>query len=173
MEQPNQTRMGRDIAISWPEIIRWAKKQSSTACLRMAQKIERIATHYHIAEALDDLVACAAQNPLIALFIIAVIASCGLPVLIFLLFVIISFLITFTGFVFIEGTILAIGSALFCAFIFSALTTLAVTASVIALMYLGLNEAYDYLQTNLSNIQHSEANIQDARVTSNEERNSI
>lgn len=170
MEQRNQTRTGRDDNISWLEVIHWAKRLGSSACLHMAQKIAGVFAHSRLPEPLDDLLVCATQNPLVALFVIAVIASCGLPVLIYLLFVIISILITFSGFIFIEGTILAIGSALFCTFILCTLTVLAVTASMLAVMYLGLNEAYYHLQRNLSNTKNSDANIQDARVTSTNER---
>jgi len=52
----------------------------------------------------------AAENPMTAVTILALAISCAIPVVMFLSFALITLLVTFTGFLFVEGTILGVAA---------------------------------------------------------------
>lgn len=52
----------------------------------------------------------AAENPMTAVVIVALALSCAIPVCVFLSFAFVTLLVTFAGFLFVEGTILGIAS---------------------------------------------------------------
>lgn len=52
----------------------------------------------------------AAENPMMAMTILALVITCAAPVIVFLSFALITLLVTFIGFLFVEGTLLGIAS---------------------------------------------------------------
>jgi len=52
----------------------------------------------------------AAEHPVVAMVALALAISCAIPVVVFLTFALITLLITFTGFLFVEGTILGVAA---------------------------------------------------------------
>jgi hypothetical protein len=52
----------------------------------------------------------AADHPVVAMVALALAISCAIPVVIFLTFALITLLVTFTGFLFVEGTILGVAA---------------------------------------------------------------
>ncbi|XP_021968480.1 uncharacterized protein LOC110863469 isoform X2 [Folsomia candida] len=54
----------------------------------------------------------AAENPMTALTALALAITCAIPVVVFLTFALITLLVTFTGFLFVEGTILGFAAML-------------------------------------------------------------
>jgi len=52
----------------------------------------------------------AAEHPVVAMVALALAVSCAIPVVVFLSFALITLLVTFTGFLFVEGTILGVAA---------------------------------------------------------------
>jgi hypothetical protein len=66
----------------------------------VAQQIMR---ELHIYEFLDMVAVYLVKHPIIALFLFAMALCCGIPVLMFVVFAVLTVIFTFTGFIFIEG----------------------------------------------------------------------
>jgi len=60
-------------------------------------------TDYKVLEWLEDFVTYSTKQPIPAVMLALATVVCGIPVFVFACFAIISSLITFTGFLFIEG----------------------------------------------------------------------
>nr|CAD7595787.1 unnamed protein product [Timema genevievae] len=71
---------------------------------RVSRYTQRVLKDHHVYEHIDELGVYMAKHPVIALVVFAVVISCGIPVLLFLVFAVVTILLTFTGFVIVEGT---------------------------------------------------------------------
>nr|CAD7444953.1 unnamed protein product [Timema bartmani] len=71
---------------------------------RVSKYTQRVLKDHHVYEHIDELGVYMAKHPVIALVVFAVVISCGIPVLLFLIFAVVTILLTFTGFVIVEGT---------------------------------------------------------------------
>jgi hypothetical protein len=57
----------------------------------------------HINEFLDLAAVYLVQHPIMALFLLSMALCCGIPVLMFVVFAVLTVILTFTGFIVIEG----------------------------------------------------------------------
>jgi hypothetical protein len=57
----------------------------------------------HICEFLDMVAVYLVKHPIMALFLSAVALCCGIPILMFVVFAVLTVIFTFTGFILIEG----------------------------------------------------------------------
>jgi hypothetical protein len=64
---------------------------------------QRITRELHIYEFLDVAAVYLVQHPIMALVLFVIVLCCGIPVLVFVVFAVLTVILTFTGFVFIEG----------------------------------------------------------------------
>jgi hypothetical protein len=64
---------------------------------------QRIMRELHIYEFLDMAAVYLVQHPIMALFLFAMALCCGIPVLMFVVFAILTVILTFAGFIVIEG----------------------------------------------------------------------
>ena len=63
----------------------------------------RVMTELHLYEYMDMAAVYLVQHPVMALFALAVALCCGIPILMFIIFAVLSVILTFTGFIVIEG----------------------------------------------------------------------
>lgn len=100
----------------------------------------------HLQEYMDMAAIYMVQHPVVALFAFAMALCCGIPIVMFVIFAILSVILTFTGFIIIEGTILTIGSVLLCGFLLGMLLVMLALAATIGVAYFGFMEIYGLLQ---------------------------
>lgn len=81
----------------------WSNVQFTNFRDRLFIFIEESLREYRIYEGIDIAALYLEKHPVLCLAVMASGVACFIPVVIFMMFAVISFLITFTGFVVIEG----------------------------------------------------------------------
>ncbi|KAJ9590647.1 hypothetical protein L9F63_016318 [Diploptera punctata] len=112
---------------------------------------QQIMKELHLNEYMDMAAVYLVQHPVMALFALAMALCCAIPVLMFVVFALLSVILTFTGFIVIEGTILTIGSVLLCGFLLGMLLVMFTLAATIGVAYFGFMEIYGLLQNSPEN----------------------
>lgn len=112
---------------------------------------QKLMTDLHIYELMDEAAIYLAQHPILTVIVIAVAISCGIPVLMFVVFAVLTVLFTFAGFIVIEGTLLTVGSVLLCGFVLAILIILVILAGTIGVAYFGFVEVFGLLQNSPEN----------------------
>ncbi|GLH03776.1 Protein of unknown function [Gryllus bimaculatus] len=118
---------------------------------RLVASGRKLMTDLHLYEMMDEAAIYLAQHPILTVVVIAVAISCGIPVLMFVVFAILTVLFTFAGFIVIEGTLLTVGSVLLCGFVLAILIILVTIAATVGVAYLGFIEVYGLLQNSPEN----------------------
>lgn len=96
-------------------------------------------------EMLDNIVQQLAAHPFLAFTVSICFLSFALPFIIFMIFAIATVIMTFTGFVIIEGTLISIASALLFGFLGAVILFFLFTGFVILSGYFGLLQMYDFI----------------------------
>lgn len=81
----------------------WSNLQFNNVKDRLFIFIEESMREYRIYEGIDIAALYLEKHPVLCLAVMASGVACFIPVVIFMMFAVVSFLITFTGFVVIEG----------------------------------------------------------------------
>lgn len=128
-----------------PEILIWLLSHALILWQQVVMLAQQLMTELHIYDFMDMAAVYMVQHPVMALFILAMALCCGIPVLMFVVFAMISVIFTFTGFIVIEGTILTIGSVLLCGFLLGMVVVMLALAATIGVAYFGFMEMYGLL----------------------------
>lgn len=96
-------------------------------------------------EILDSIVQQLARHPFLAFGMSICFLSFALPFIIFMIFAIATVIMTFTGFVIIEGTLISIASALLFGFLGAVILFFLFFGFVILSGYFGLLQIYEFL----------------------------
>ncbi|KAG4078269.1 hypothetical protein HA402_012979 [Bradysia odoriphaga] len=94
---------------------------------------------------LDTIAKQLAKHPFLAFGISALIISITLPFIIFLIFAIATVIMTFFGFVIVEGTLITIASVLLFGFLGSVVILFVLFGSVLLAGYFGFMQIYDLI----------------------------
>ncbi|XP_023709227.1 uncharacterized protein LOC111865429 [Cryptotermes secundus] len=134
-----------------PEILMWFLSRSIFVWQQIVLGAQRIMRELHTSEFLDMTAVYLVQHPIMALFLISVALCCGIPVLMFVLFAVLTVVLTFAGFIVVEGTILTVGSVLLCGFLLGMLVVMLTLAATVGVAYFGFMEIYGLLHSHPEN----------------------
>ncbi|XP_069672438.1 lipid droplet assembly factor 1-B [Periplaneta americana] len=131
-----------------PEILIWLLNRAVLLWQQVVMIAQQIMAELHIYDFMDMAAVYMVQHPVMALFLLAMALCCGIPILMFVVFAVISVILTFTGFIVIEGTILTIGSVVLCGFLLGMVVVMIALAATIGVAYFGFMEVYGLLQNS-------------------------
>nr|CAD7460413.1 unnamed protein product [Timema tahoe] len=126
----------------FPHFFAWILNISGRMWRRVSKYTQRVLKDHHVYEHIDELGVYMAKHPVIALVVFAVVISCGIPVLLFLIFAVVTILLTFTGFVIVEGTLLTIASVVLCVFLLSTLMVILTLSATMGVAYFGFLKVF-------------------------------
>jgi len=109
------------------------------------KSFDRTLDDYGVYEILDTIVQQLARHPFLAFGMSICILSCALPFIIFMVFAIATVIMTFTGFVIIEGTLITIASALLFGFLGAVILFFLFFGFVFMAGYFGLLQIYEII----------------------------
>lgn len=134
-----------------PGILMWLLSCLVFVWQQIVLVAQRIMREQHISHFLDVAAVYSVQHPIMTVCLISVALCCGIPVLMFLIFAVLTVILTFTGFILIEGTILTVGSVLLCGLLLGMLVVMLAVTATIGVAYFGFMEVYGFLQSSPEN----------------------
>ncbi|XP_046744864.1 uncharacterized protein LOC124410492 [Diprion similis] len=104
-------------------------------CTDMRMLSTKCMQEYNVYENINAAAKYLTTKPSLLAAIIAVTFAVGLPVLLFTLFAITTIICTFTGFILIEGTILAFGTVVLCGVLLSTIMSILMLGTCLVIVY--------------------------------------
>lgn len=124
-------------------------KMMKKRCEDIKKKCEKFIHDAKVCETLEWLLKYLMSNPALLVACIVVAATLFIPLFLFILFAIITIVLTFTGFIIVEGAVLTFGTITLCCVLFSIITMIVITGLCFVLAYY----IFDYVRIIIRNIK--------------------
>jgi Promethin len=122
--------------------------EGTKICSQVRNGLDRVLRDLKIYEFFDKLILSLSQHPFIALAIAVTLITMTLPFLIFTLFAVTTALMTFAGFVLVEGTLITMASILLFGFLGCVTMVLVVFGGLFIVgCYFGLCSSFGYFES--------------------------
>jgi Promethin len=121
--------------------------EGAKICSQIRNGLDRVLHDLKIYEFFDKLILSLSQHPFIALAIAVTLITMTLPFLIFTLFAVTTALMTFAGFVLVEGTLITMASILLFGFLGCVSMVLVLFGGLFIVGYFGLCSSFGYFES--------------------------
>lgn len=105
-----------------------------------SQTIRRFLDNLQITELVDAVGDKLAEEPVLGFAVLAMALSCAVPVVVFIIFAIISVIFTFAGFIFVEGTLLTVGCLCLFGCLISMILVMSFMAVILGVLYFAIRK---------------------------------